>query len=102
LRPPIGFDERSVARLRQELRVDEGAEQFVADGALETPQALRLRGRQSKSGHLTEFALDSLKHVVYTHGSLRPMARSLVASSRLESNDRTAPQELARHSRKEG
>jgi hypothetical protein len=61
-------NESAIARLRKELRIDEGPEQRIANVALQAPQALRLSGRQSKSGHFHVFTLDSLKHFVETHG----------------------------------
>jgi hypothetical protein len=63
----IQSDERAVARLRQELRIDERPEQRFADAALETPQTLCLRRGQPKSGHFHKFPLDSLKHFIDTH-----------------------------------
>jgi len=42
---------------------------LVTDGAIEAPEPLCLGRCQSKARHLYELALDSLKHVVYTHGS---------------------------------
>jgi hypothetical protein len=62
--------------LRKKLGIDQRTEQRIADVALQAPQALGLRGRQAKTGHFDELALDSLKHIVYTHGNLRPSAGS--------------------------
>jgi hypothetical protein len=64
----INPDERAVAGLREELRIHQGAQQRITHVALEAPQALCLRGRQAKSGHFQVFALNSLKHLVDTHG----------------------------------
>jgi hypothetical protein len=64
----IESDESAIARLRQELRIHEGSQQRITHIALEAPQALRLRRRQSKSGHFHVFALNSLQHFVDTHG----------------------------------
>jgi hypothetical protein len=61
-------DESAIARLREELRVHEGSQERITHIALEAPQALRLRGRQSKSRHFHVFALNSLEHFVDTHG----------------------------------
>jgi hypothetical protein len=63
----VGPNKGAISRLRKKFRVNEGAEQCIADVALESPQALGLRSRQTKPGHLYEFALDSLEHVVNTH-----------------------------------
>jgi hypothetical protein len=63
----VGPDKRTVTRLRQELRINQRAEKCIADVALQTPQALCLRGRQPKPGHFDELTLDSLQHVVNTH-----------------------------------
>ena len=60
-------DERSVARLRQELRIYEGTEQRVTDVALQPPQPLGLGRCQTQPGHFHELALDPLKHIVHTH-----------------------------------
>jgi hypothetical protein len=64
--------ERSIAGLRQELCVHESAKQGVADVPLEPPEALCLRGSQTKSRHLYELALNSLKHLINTHGLTLP------------------------------
>jgi hypothetical protein len=61
-------DESPVPRLGEELRIHEGSQQRITHVALEAPQALRLRRRQSKSGHFYVFALNPLKHFVDTHG----------------------------------
>ena len=53
-------DERSVARLRQELRIYESAKQRVTNVALEPPQSLGLRWCQPQPGHVHELALDPL------------------------------------------
>ena len=58
---------RAVACECEKLRVHKSPKQRIADVALQTPQALRLRGRQSKSRHFYVFTLNSLKHVVDTH-----------------------------------
>ena len=55
--------ERPVAGLRQELCVHESPEHGVAQFPLEPPEALCLCGSQTKSGHLYELALNSLKHL---------------------------------------
>jgi hypothetical protein len=60
-------NESAIARLRKKLRINEGPEQRITNVALQAPQALRLSGRQSKSGHFRVFTLDSLKHFVETH-----------------------------------
>jgi len=60
-------NERAVASLRKKLCFDQRPEQRIAHLALQSPQALRLRGRQTKTRHFHELALYSLKHVVDTH-----------------------------------
>ena len=60
-------DERSVARLRQKLRIYESTKQGVTDVALQPPQPLGLRWCQPQPGHFYELALDPLKHIVHTH-----------------------------------
>ena len=60
----IGPHEGSVTRAKQELGVDERTEQRVTCGPIKTPQPLRLRRRQSKSGHLDVLALNSPENVV--------------------------------------
>jgi hypothetical protein len=64
----IGPNERPIARARQEFGFDESSEKLVADGTVEPPETLGLGRCQAKAGHLYILALDSLKHVVYTHG----------------------------------
>ena len=59
--------ERPVARLSEKLRVDQRAEQRITDLAFKTPEALRLRGGQSKPGHFYELTLNPLKHVINAH-----------------------------------
>jgi hypothetical protein len=61
-------DEGAVARLGQELRIDERAQQGIAHVAFKTPETLRLCRGQSKSGHLDVLALYSLQHFIYPHG----------------------------------
>jgi len=58
---------RAVARQYEKLRVHKSTKQRIADFALQTPQTLSLRGRQSKSGHFYVLTLNPLKHVVDTH-----------------------------------
>jgi hypothetical protein len=69
-------DERTVARLREKLRIHERAQQCITDVALEAPQALSLRSRQSKTGHFNVFTLNSLKNLIDTH-ALASCGRSL-------------------------
>src|SRR5262245_35505837 len=70
-RPAVGLDERSVTRLRQEIRFHQRVEQLIAHVAIESPQTLGLRRRQAKTRHFSKLALDPLKHVVDAHGALR-------------------------------
>jgi hypothetical protein len=63
----IHADKRAVASLREKLGFDQCREQRIADVAIQTPQALRLRGCQPKTRHFYELALYSLKHVLDTH-----------------------------------
>jgi hypothetical protein len=60
----IGPHECAVAGAKQELGVNECTEQRITRGAVETPEPLRLRGRQSQSGHLDVLALNASQYVV--------------------------------------
>src|SRR4029079_4726032 len=56
----VDSNERPVTCAGQKLRINQRSEQRIADVAFQAPQALRLRGRQTKTGHFNELALDSL------------------------------------------
>lgn len=60
----FGSDERTVTRTEQEFRIDERSEQRITGGPIQPPQALRLRRRQTQSGHFDVFALNTPKDVV--------------------------------------
>src|SRR5262249_25249768 len=49
--------ERAIARLEQEPRFDQGAEQCIAGSSIESPQAARLRRGQPQSRHLEKLTL---------------------------------------------
>jgi hypothetical protein len=66
-------NERSVASLRQKFGINQGPEERIAYVALETPEPLRLGRSQSKTRHFDEFALNSLEHLIHTHGSVPPI-----------------------------
>jgi CO/xanthine dehydrogenase FAD-binding subunit len=51
--------ERTIARLKQELGVNERREQRVAVGGVEPPQPARLRGGEAQPRHLEKFPLHS-------------------------------------------
>jgi hypothetical protein len=55
----VGADERAVTSPEKKSRVDERAENRIAELGFESPQALRLRGRQPEARHLDELTLDS-------------------------------------------
>jgi hypothetical protein len=67
LRSALNPNERSVSPLREELRLDQSFEQPVAYLSIQAPEPLRLGGCQTKAGHLCEFALYSLQHVLDAH-----------------------------------
>jgi hypothetical protein len=56
--------ERPIARPKQKLGIDQGAEQRVARCVIEPPKASRLRMCQAQPGHLEKFALDAPEHFV--------------------------------------
>jgi hypothetical protein len=56
--------ERAVARLKQKLRIDQGAEELTARGRIEAPQATGLRLGQTQPGHFEELSLDAAEHIV--------------------------------------
>jgi hypothetical protein len=74
----IETNERTVTSLRKKFRFNQRPEQLIADVALEPPQALRLGGCQTKPRHFYELALDSLKHVVDTHGPSPSWGRTVL------------------------
>lgn len=65
---PFRSHERAIARLREEFRIDQSAQECIADVPFKTPQALCLHGSQPKSGHFYELTLNPLKNIVDTHG----------------------------------
>jgi hypothetical protein len=79
---PLHSNECSITGLCQEPRVDERSEERVTHIAVQTPQALGLSGSEPKSGHLQEFTLDPLKHIVDAHAftSVRFRSRSNLLS----------------------
>jgi hypothetical protein len=74
----IEANERAVTGLRKKFRFNQRPEQLIAGVALEPPQALRLGGCQTKPRHFYELALDSLKHVVNTHGPSLSWGRTVL------------------------
>ena len=55
--------ERAIARLIQELGVNERRKQRVAVRGVKPPQPARLRGREPQPRHLEKFPLDTPEHV---------------------------------------
>jgi hypothetical protein len=60
----LGPHKRSISGAKQKLGVDERTQERVARRPIETPQPLRLRCRQAKSGHLDVFPLNPPKDIV--------------------------------------
>jgi hypothetical protein len=60
----IGPHECAVPGAKQELRVNESTEQRVTRSAVESPEPLRLRRRQTQSGHLDVLALNASQYVI--------------------------------------
>jgi len=60
----IGPHECSITRAEKEFRIYEGPKQSVARRSVESPQPLRLRRRQSQTGHFDVLALNALKYVL--------------------------------------
>jgi hypothetical protein len=56
--------ERSIPGSEQEFRVDQRTQQRVARSAIQSPQPLCLRRRQTQSGHFDVFALNPSEYVV--------------------------------------
>src|SRR6185437_5354555 len=83
-RSAVRFHEGAFTRAGEKIRRNERAQQFVADGAIEAPQALRLRGCQTESWHFAELSLDPLKHVLDTHGFPSAATRNWCCNAFLE------------------
>jgi hypothetical protein len=60
----VGPHKGAVPCAKEELGVDECTEQRIARGTIETPEPLRLRRRQTQSGHLGVLALNASQYVV--------------------------------------
>jgi hypothetical protein len=60
----IGPHKCAISRAKQELGIDQSTEQRITRGPVETPKPLRLRRRQSQSGHLDVLALNASQYVV--------------------------------------
>jgi len=60
----IGPHKCAVPSAKQKFGVDECTEQRITRGAVETPKPLRLRRRQTQSGHLDVLALNASQYVV--------------------------------------
>jgi len=60
----IGPHERTIPSPKEELGIDQRTEQRVTRRAVETPEPLCLRRRQTQSGHFDVLALNASKNVV--------------------------------------
>jgi hypothetical protein len=60
----LGSYECSITGPKQKLCVNKGSQKRVACGAIQIPQSLRLRGRQTKTRHLDVFALNTPEDIV--------------------------------------
>jgi hypothetical protein len=60
----IGPHKCAVPRAKQELGVNKCTEQRITRGAVQAPEPLRLRRRQTQSGHLDVLALNASQYVV--------------------------------------
>ena len=60
----LGSHERSITGSKQKLRINKRSQKRITGGAIQIPQPLRLRGRQTKTRHLDVFALNTLEDIV--------------------------------------